>query len=205
MTAASPRTPAEIAELLAFYASAGVDDALEDAPINRFAEAAAAPVERGPAERRPAERAPAAPRREAGPESRPAPEQVPERAENPPAPLSGLDTSNIPDAPARMPAAAAVPDEAQAAAARQLAARATTLDELRQHMAAFDGCNLKFTAKNLVFADGNPNADLMLVGEAPGRDEDLEGLPFVGRSGRLLDRMLAAIGLDRNSDYIANV
>ena len=64
-------------------------------------------------------------------------------------------------------------------------------------MAGFDGCNLKFTAKNLVFADGNPEAALMLVGEAPGRDEDLEGLPFVGRSGQLLDRMLAAIGLDR--------
>lgn len=72
-------------------------------------------------------------------------------------------------------------------------------------MAAFDGCNLKFTAKNLVFADGNPNAAVMLVGEAPGRDEDLEGLPFVGRSGRLLDQMLAAIGLDRTSAYIANV
>ncbi|MBZ9990299.1 uracil-DNA glycosylase [Mesorhizobium sp. BH1-1-5] len=209
MTTASPSTPAEIAELLAFYASAGVDEALEDAPINRFAEAAARsaerrPAERGPAGRSPAERVVAAPHRE---ESRPAPEQAPERAErpNPPAPPSGIDASNIPDAPARVPAAAAVPDEAQAAAARQLAARATTLDELRQHMAAFDGCNLKFTAKNLVFADGNPNADLMLVGEAPGRDEDLEGLPFVGRSGRLLDRMLAAIGLDRNSAYIANV
>ena len=72
-------------------------------------------------------------------------------------------------------------------------------------MAAFDGCNLKFTAKNLVFADGNPDADLMLVGEAPGRDEDLEGLPFVGRSGQLLDRILAAIGRDRTSAYIANV
>ena len=72
-------------------------------------------------------------------------------------------------------------------------------------MAAFDGCNLKFTAKNLVFADGNPEAAVMLVGEAPGRDEDIEGLPFVGRSGRLLDRMLAAIGLDRTSVYIANV
>ena len=72
-------------------------------------------------------------------------------------------------------------------------------------MAAFDGCNLKFTAKNLVFADGNPKAAVMLVGEAPGRDEDIEGLPFVGRSGRLLDRMLAAIGLDRTSVYIANV
>jgi len=200
MTAASPTSAADIAELLAFYASAGVDEALEDAPVNRFAEAAAKS-----AERRPAERAPAVQHREVRPESRSTPEQAPERAEtpNPPAPLSGLDASNIPDAPARVPAV--VPDEAQALLARQLAASASTLDELRRHMAAFDGCNLKFTAKNLVFADGNPNADLMLVGEAPGRDEDLEGLPFVGRSGRLLDRMLAAIGLDRNLAYIANV
>ena len=201
MTAASPSTPTEIAELLAFYASAGVDDALEDAPVNRFAEAAARS-----AERRPAERAPAALPRESRPESRPVFEQAAERAQaaQPPAPSSGLDARNIPDAPSRMPAAT-VPDEAQALLARQLAASASTLEELRQHMAGFDGCNLKFTAKNLVFADGNPNADLMLVGEAPGRDEDLEGLPFVGRSGRLLDRMLAAIGLDRNSAYIANV
>ncbi len=203
MTAASPNTPAEIAELLAFYASAGVDDALEDAPINRFAE-----VKPKQAPPRPAERAPTAPPRESRPESRPAPAQAaPERtnALEAPSQVPGLDASNIPDAPARMPATAAVPDEAQALLARQLAAGASTLDELRQHMAAFDGCNLKFTAKNLVFADGNPNADLMLVGEAPGRDEDLEGLPFVGRSGRLLDRMLAAIGLDRSSAYIANV
>ena len=99
----------------------------------------------------------------------------------------------------------AVPDEGQIALARQRAATAATLDELRQQMAEFDGCNLKFTAKNLVFADGNPEASVMLVGEAPGRDEDLEGLPFVGRSGQLLDRMLAAIGLDRQSVYIANV
>ena len=201
MTAASPSTPAEIAELLAFYASAGVDEALEDAPINRFAEAAARS-----AERRPAERAPAALPRESRPESRPVFEQAAERAQaaQPPAPSSGLDARNIPDAPSRMPAAT-VPDEAQALLARQLAASASTLEELRQHMAGFDGCNLKFTAKNLVFADGNPQASLMLVGEAPGRDEDIEGLPFVGRSGRLLDRMLAAIGLDRNSAYIANV
>lgn len=101
--------------------------------------------------------------------------------------------------------AVAVPDEGQVALARKRAEKAATLDELRQHMAEFEGCNLKFTAKNLVFADGNPAADVMLVGEAPGRDEDLEGLPFVGRSGQLLDRMLAAIGLDRQSVYIANV
>jgi DNA polymerase len=99
----------------------------------------------------------------------------------------------------------AVPDEAQAALARELAASAATLDELRRLLEAFDGCNLKFTATRTVFADGNPEAPLMVIGEAPGREEDIEGLPFVGRSGRLLDRMLAAIGRDRRSVYIANV
>ena len=89
--------------------------------------------------------------------------------------------------------------------ARELARKARTLEELRQQLAVFEGCNLRYTAKNLVFADGNPEADLMLVGEAPGRDEDIEGLPFVGRSGQLLDRILAAIGRDRTSAYIANV
>ena len=83
--------------------------------------------------------------------------------------------------------------------------RQPTLDELRDILAGFDGCNLKFTAKNLVFADGDPRCGLMLVGEAPGRDEDMEGVPFVGRSGRLLDRMLAAIDIERSSAYIANV
>ncbi|MEW9806779.1 uracil-DNA glycosylase family protein [Mesorhizobium sp. ZMM04-5] len=110
-----------------------------------------------------------------------------------------------PPPPAAPRAPVAVPDEAQVALARQRASSATTLEDLHGQMAEFDGCNLKFTAKNLVFADGNPEADIMLVGEAPGRDEDLEGLPFVGRSGQLLDRMLAAIGLDRRSAYIANV
>jgi uracil-DNA glycosylase len=90
-------------------------------------------------------------------------------------------------------------------AARTAAARAATLDELRAILDGFDGCALKNTAKQLVFADGNPQARVMFVGEAPGREEDLEGLPFVGRSGQLLDRMMAAIGLDRSSAYIANV
>jgi hypothetical protein len=101
-----------------------------------------------------------------------------------------------------------VPDGAQAALAREpWHERPARSRNLRQIMlATFDGCNLQdFTAKNLVFADGNPQADIMLVGEAPGRDEDLEGLPFVGRSGQLLDRILAAIGRDRTSAYIANV
>jgi DNA polymerase len=69
----------------------------------------------------------------------------------------------------------------------------------------FDECGLKRTAKNLVFSDGNPAGRVMFIGEAPGRDEDLQGKSFVGRSGQLLDRMLAAIGLDRDTVYIANV
>ena len=101
-------------------------------------------------------------------------------------------------------AAPAAPDEA-IISAREAAKSAGTLDELRAILDKFDGCALKATASRLVFADGNPEARVMLVGEAPGRDEDIEGLPFVGRSGKLLDLMLAAIGLDRASVYIANI
>ena len=90
-------------------------------------------------------------------------------------------------------------------AAREAAATAETLEDLRATLESFEGCNLRLTATNLVFADGNPAAKIMFVGEAPGMEEDLQGLPFVGRSGRLLDLMLKAIGLDRGSAYIANV
>ncbi|MER8415275.1 uracil-DNA glycosylase [Mesorhizobium sp. M0227] len=182
MTAASPTNRPDIADLLAFYASVGVDEALEEQPVNRFTEVSPKPMERAPT---------------AAPSGDTAAQQ---RSTNRP---EGGDRPNAP--PVLRAPSATVPDEIQAALARQLATTATTLDELRQHMAAFDGCNLKATAKSLVFADGNPEAAVMLVGEAPGRDEDIEGLPFVGRSGRLLDRMLAAIGLDRTSVYIANV
>ncbi len=89
--------------------------------------------------------------------------------------------------------------------AREAASTAPTLDALRALLETFDGCALKHTATRLVFADGNPEARVMFVGEAPGRDEDIEGLPFVGRSGKLLDRMMSAIGLDRSRAYIANV
>jgi DNA polymerase len=89
--------------------------------------------------------------------------------------------------------------------AREAARTAPTLEALRQLLENFDGCALRHTATRLVFADGNPEARVMFVGEAPGRDEDIEGLPFVGRSGKLLDRMIAAIGLDRSKAYIANV
>ncbi len=90
-------------------------------------------------------------------------------------------------------------------AARQAAKDAGTLDELKVILAKFNGCALKGSATQMVFADGNPKAKLMLVGEAPGRDEDIEGLPFVGRSGKLLNLMLAAIGFDRTNVYIANI
>jgi len=95
--------------------------------------------------------------------------------------------------------------DAAIASARELARTAPTLEVLRELLEKFDGCALKSTASRLVFADGNPKARIMFVGEAPGRDEDIEGLPFVGRSGKLLDRMIAAIGLDRSKSYIANV
>jgi uracil-DNA glycosylase len=92
---------------------------------------------------------------------------------------------------------------AQTAAA--IAQAAPTLEALRAALAQFEGCPLKATATNLVFADGNPKARLMLVGEAPGADEDRQGKPFVGVSGQLLDRMLACIGFDRTSAYITNI
>ena len=116
------------------------------------------------------------------------------------------DVMPPPHREANGPAAAAPQalDEA-AMAARAAAKSAKTLDELHGILEKFDGCALKTTATQLVFADGNPSARLMFVGEAPGRDEDIDGLPFVGRSGKLLDRMLAAIGLDRTSVYIANI
>jgi DNA polymerase len=87
---------------------------------------------------------------------------------------------------------------------RALAATAETLEALRAIMEAYDGCALKARATQLCFADGNPEAEIMLVGEAPGSEEDLQGKPFVGRAGQLLDRMLKAVGLDRTKVFIVN-
>lgn len=97
-----------------------------------------------------------------------------------------------------------VEEEASPEEARVLAASAATLEALEAAMASFSGSTLKQRATQLVFADGNPEGRVMLIGEAPGREEDLQGKPFVGRSGQLLDRMLKAIGLDRTQVYIAN-
>ena len=90
--------------------------------------------------------------------------------------------------------------------AQKLASGATTLEDLKKAIQSFEGCTLKHTAMHTVFSDGNPNADVMLIGEAPGADEDRQGLPFVGGSGQLLDKMLYAIGKNRQTDYyISNV
>jgi uracil-DNA glycosylase family 4 len=164
-------------ELLAFYREAGADDALAEEAPDRFREG----IRNTPGQATPAE-----------------PLRAPEAA-------GRIGSAVAPPGPARATPPISVPDGAQAALARARAATASSLEELRACLSEFEGCNLRFTAKNLVFGDGNPEADIMLVGEAPGREEDLEGLPFVGRSGQLLDRMLKAIGLDRGSAYIANV
>ena len=118
-----------------------------------------------------------------------------------PVPRSGSASAAEP----RLPSAAPPAPEAAVMAARDAARSAANLEELRTMLEGFEGCALKTTATQLVFADGNPQARIMFVGEAPGRDEDLVGLPFVGRSGKLLDLMLKAIGLDRSSAYIANI
>lgn len=98
-----------------------------------------------------------------------------------------------------------IPDDAACYAAREQAKTATDLATLKSILENFDGCNLRFGAKSTVFGDGNPNAQLMFVGEAPGREEDHAGVPFIGRSGQMLNMMLAAIGLEREAVYIANV
>jgi DNA polymerase len=127
-------------------------------------------------------------------------------------PVSRFNVAAAPPAPRRVAAAAApVTPAPEAEGSAALAAACGDLAALRAAMEAFEGCALKRGARNLVFADGDPRARVMVVGEAPGRDEDLAGLPFVGRSGQLLDRMFAAIGLSRRAEepaaalYITNV
>jgi DNA polymerase len=142
-----------------------------------------------------------------------APDRFAEQAPEQPAealPRNPIETPRRPAPPtfvatAPVPALALPGADAAVTSAREAAKSAKTLDELREALARFDGCALKTTAMNLVFADGNPQSRVMFVGEAPGAEEDREGLPFVGRSGKLLDRMMAAVGLDRTQVYIANI
>lgn len=125
------------------------------------------------------------------------PPEPPAPAGSPPA--QAPDTATPGERQTLRPASDAVQD------ARALAAACTSVQELEAALGAFDGCSLKDTAINLCFADGDPGASLMLIGEAPGSEEDRQGRPFVGPSGRLLDRMLGAIGLERSAVYITNV
>jgi uracil-DNA glycosylase len=177
-------------DLLAFYAEAGVDAVVGDEPVNWLADdvGVSAGVAASPAE--------------AFPPSGSVRSETPSRLASITLPPKG----STPREPVRPVAGAAPPSpEAAAAAAREAARSAASLDDLRAILERFEGCALRMTASRLVFADGNPQARVMFVGEAPGYEEDKQGLPFVGRSGQLLDRMLAAIGLDRTSVYIANI
>jgi DNA polymerase len=117
-------------------------------------------------------------------------------------PAASVAPASLPR-PAASMQSAAVPPPVQHA--RDVAGAARSLEELRAALAGFDGCALRETATNLVFADGNPTAGLMLVGEGPGVEEDRAGLPFVGPSGQFLDRMLVSIGLDRSRYLITNL
>jgi DNA polymerase len=119
-----------------------------------------------------------------------------------PPPLPAQPARPVPAAP---PAALSESFGEAAQSARRLASGAGTVEALAALVAEFDGCPLKRTATNTVFIDGNPAASVMIIGEAPGADEDRIGRPFVGRAGQLLDRMLAAIDLDRSSALITNV
>ena len=182
-----------LAALLDWYVAAGVDIAMGDEPVDRFDESRLE-LERAAAQRAAAP-PPAASRPSAPLPNRGAVPLPPDRPRFEPAPQ-----------PVARPAGtAAVPGEEAVVAAREAARSASSLDELRAILERFDGCNLRQTARRLCFADGNPEGRVMLIGEAPGRDEDEAGVPFVGRSGQLLDRMLGAIGLDRTKVYIANV
>lgn len=100
---------------------------------------------------------------------------------------------------------ATIKNETPTTSSDAVAAACQSLEQLKAALGAFEGCELKRHATNLVFADGNPAGGIMLIGEAPGADEDRQGLPFVGRAGQLLDRMLAAIGRDRRKVYITNI
>lgn len=162
-------------ELLGFYSEAGVDTPLDDTPIDRFQQSAKMNERPNLDVHEP----------EAEPRIS---ETGKQRIQNT---VSHHSTQRI-------------SVEGQVATATELARNAKNLEELYNALKSFNGCTLKLTAKNTCFSDGTPNSRLMLVGEAPGREEDLQGIPFVGRSGQLLNRILASIGLKRDDVYIAN-
>lgn len=173
---------------LDWHADMGVVDLVAEAPIDRFGKAE--PERRPPASGTP------------GPTStRPMPKAA---QDEPPAWVLGEEIGASPDSDPR-PSPSARMGNDPARDARALAQSCNSLEALMAALRDFDDCPLKETAINLCFADGNPEAPIMLIGEAPGAQEDRQGKPFVGPSGQLLDRMLATIGLDRSKVYITNV
>ena len=176
--------------LVAWYRDMGVSDTLVDMPLDWLALGGEADA------RLDAAQFAKAGVQSAGP-SRAASQNAPA-----PAPAPGTSSPLRPAAPRTFPGIAPAAAEQ---AANSDAAAARSLDELRDKLAHFEGCALKATAKNLCFYRGAPQARLMLIGEAPGRDEDIEGKPFVGRAGQLLDRMLAAINLTEANVHITNI
>lgn len=132
-----------------------------------------------------------------------APHATPQRESQGQQQPSATQVPAIQHTPTTVPSSSLQPPEQLPSATPDLAS-VSTLGQLKDVLSKFDGCSLKKTASNLVFSDGNPNARIMLIGEAPGRDEDRMGLPFVGESGQLLDRMLGSVGFGRNDVYITN-
>lgn len=183
-------SPAELAALLHFHADAGVDWLLEDTSLDRFAEFAAT------RQSRPAQRDAQQPQqREAqssaqNGSSRPAQSAASRAAAAAPPPVQ----PNV-----------AMPDEQAIAAARFAAETARSLSELKTALESFNGCNLKNSARNTIFAEGDPSSGIMVIGPMPDADDDREGQPFVGKTGILLDRMLASIGLNRTNLLLTNV
>ena len=189
MTALIDMDAQNAAALLQFYVESGAFDGVGDEQVNRYE--LVPPTQQSS---------------NAESVSSPAPD-VARRApiERPNFAAPGKDSSRA-SSPTTIPLDA-IPQDAMVEAenARAIAQSCKTLEELKDALGAFTACPLKSTAKNLVFADGNSDADVMLIGEAPGRDEDIQGLPFVGQAGHLLDRMLASIALDRSNTYLTNV
>ncbi|MEP3438767.1 MAG: uracil-DNA glycosylase [Hoeflea sp.] len=190
---ASDMSPQALAALLSFYADSGIGELCEDAAIDRFEQSAALAQARAQSQQ---QRPTGAPSSSNG-----------ETTQRPlsSAPAERPRATAQPVTPAPQASQLTIPGEAAFEDARALAASAGSIPELRAALDGFTGCNLRHSAKTLVFADGNPEADVMFIGEAPGREEDIQGAPFVGRAGQLLDRMLAAIGLTRETAYITNM
>ena len=182
------RNRTDLAALLEWYREMGADEALGATPINWLQRGAAAPGRDFVLPRR----------QEPVTAAQPAAAVPAPQPRRPGAPMGMTPT------PSQRPFAAVLPDAA-IMAARTAARAACSLSELADSLAGFEGCGLKATAKNLCFYRGAPASRLMLIGEAPGREEDLEGRPFVGRAGQLLDKMLAAIGLTEADVHITNI